>query len=375
MPETIEAPVADFSEAAIGARFNALMNPEPSPEPVVQPEPKAEPKVEQKTEEFPSEFIQGKDKPVEEEDFLTTKPKGPIKHDHFVSLQQQAAKKFEAIKAEMEEWKSKANKAPVVDPEIVSRAEKAEARAREIEEELERANVERSPKFKAEFSAKEDSIRTQIKKTGAELGLDLDTVDSLLSAQGKRRLDLIEDLDLGVTHKSHLATSLAQLDNIQSAKEQYLSQSREVLKEMTLKEQAAEDSRKALERTHETKVFNTVLETMGKTFEPFMKVEGNDGWNKSVEANTAVAKRFMDGEFTTEEFAEVVLAGVGAKTLHKMFQNARTQLIAAREELAGLKAAGTTVPNTQSQPTMDRSKMTLEESAMATFRLAQSGQL
>lgn len=374
MPETIEAPVADFSEAAIGARFNALMNPETAPEPEVKIEPKVEPKVEQKTEEFPSEFIQGKEK-VEEEDFLTTKPKGPIKHDHFVSLQQQAAKKFEAIKSEMEEWKSKAEKVPVVDPEIVSRAEKAEARAREIEEELERANVERSPKFKAEFSAKEESIRTQIKKTGAELGLDLDTVDSLLSAQGKRRLDLIEDLDLGVTHKSHLATSLAQLDGIQSAKEQYLSQSREVLKEMTLKEQAAEDSRKALERTHETKVFNTVLETMGKTFEPFMKVEGNEGWNKSVEANTVVAKRFMDGEFTTEEFAEVVLAGVGAKTLHKMFQNARNQLIAAREELAGLKAAGPTVPNTQSQPTVDRSKMSPEESAMATWRQVHNGQV
>lgn len=372
MSDLVEPPVlesADYKPEAMMARFNAMTQPmqkEEVPDVTAEvlgdpkPEPKA--KVEKPVEqEVPESVITGK-KP-EEEGWYT--PPAGLKgksHEHWEKIVNKA-KEFETKAQQLEEKL----KNPVIPDDFRSDFEATKARLAEREAELERVAVERSPKFQELFTKKEKGIKESFSSLSKDLGVDSDVAEQLLSASGKKRYEMIDDLDIPQSAKSDLTVLLRQKDELSKEKESFLSQSNEAMRAWQEEQQAQEDSRLAKLKQHEDRIFNTKLEALTKTLAPLQKI-GDEKWDAAVETNIAEAKRFFSGQITAEEAAEYAIAGATAKQVYKMFEVAQVRLQKAEEELQRLKAASPSVESPGKAKPEDDSKMTFEERAMKTFR-------
>lgn len=368
MTETQEPVVESpsYKPEAIAERFREMMNPSSEPiikeEPKVEPEPKA--KEEVKTEqEIPDSLITGKTEDPDEA-LMRETPKGPLKHENWSRLQKKA-----------QEWEAKARefeeklKNPTIPETFKNDFETTKAKLAEREAELERFAVERSPKFKELFTNKESAIKETFNATAKDLQIDEDQAQVIFNSKGKKRYELIDDLDIPQSAKSDLTVMLRQKDELGSQKESFLSKSREELNAWEESNKAESDAQLAKLKAHEDRIFESKLSELTKSLPTLQKIEGNEKWNAVVDQNIAEAKRFFSGQITAEEAADYAIAGATAKQVFKMFEVARERLQAANEELARLKAAAPTVESPENKPTpTDRSKMSVEQSALKTWQ-------
>jgi hypothetical protein len=352
----IESP--SYKDAAIMERFREMSKPaNPEPE-----KPAEAPPVEKKAEpqEIPEEVITGRQDP--EEELLTASPKGPLKHENWAKLQAKA-KEWQAKAREFEEKL----RTPTIPEDFKNDFEAAKAKLAEREAELERIAVERSPKFRELFTSKEEGLKTAFQATAKELDLDQDTADAIFNSKGKKRYELIDDLDIPQSAKADITTMLRQKDAIGSEREEFLAQSNEKLSKWNEEQKAQEDSRIAKLHEHETRIFEGKLSELTKTMPVLQKIEGNDKWNAAVDQNIAEARRFFEGRVTADEAADYAIAATVSKQVFRMFEVTRERLQAATEELNRLKAAAPSVENPGNKFVEDDSKLSFEERAKKTF--------
>lgn len=371
MPETIEPPVdqqpiaesPSYKPEHIAERFRQMMAPE-TQKPTEEPEKPVEaPPVEKKAEtpELPEEVFTGKHEDPDKA-LLEEAPKGPLKHENWAKLQ-----------AKAKEWQSKAQeleeklKNPIVPDDFKNDLEATKARLAEREAELERIAVERSPKFKELFTDKETHLRETYKSISKDLGIEEDQAEAIFNSKGKKRYELIDDLDVPQSAKADLTTMLRQKDELGTQRDNFLSKSREELHAWEESHKAENDARLAKLHEHETRIFESKLSELTKANPLLQKIEGNEKWNTVVEQNIAEAKRFFSGNITAEEAADYAIAGATAKQAFRMFEVARERLQAANEELSRLKAAAPTVEGSAGKTTVDDSKLSIEERAKKTF--------
>jgi len=371
-----------FTEAAVMERWKDGFpenkeNPE-TPSPEAKEPPKQEKKAEvteAKKGDLPDSLLgiepQKKD---EEPDLISAEPSGPLKHENYKKLQAQAKAKIEAEQArytslqkELEEIKGKFTPDYVPD-EIKTKLDTETKRRTELEERLGRIAVEHTDAFKERFTNKQNGIITSLKETGKDLGINADVIDQLLASSGKRRFDILEDVDANTTAKAYLTSLLKDHDQLQIEKSQYLDEWKVNSEKLTAKEQAEKDSELARMKDREDRAFEQATGKHRKTFALFQKIEGNEDWNAQVDAREAKAKELFNADWTPELVSEVVLAAVAAEPMYKAFETVRSQLIEARTELQKYKAAGPSAPPPGSKtPVQDDSKLTFEERAKRTF--------
>lgn len=372
------ASAASFKEADVLERYKGGFGPK---EPVVEspaapPEPPKETTPPATAEsDIPPELLGiTKETPKPEEDIFTIEPKGQLKNENYKRLQAEARTRIEAekaekaaIKKELEELRSRYTDDYV--PEKISKELEYERKTRiEREEELGRIAVERSPLFKQQFTAKQDGLFRQLQKTGEELGLHKDIAAQLIHSSATKRFELLEDLEINGAAKGYISSLLQQHDQVETDKATFLEDWKGKAEQMQRDQEAQTNAEKAKLKAYEDKVFDSTLERLSKTFAPLRKIEGNDKWNQGIDNDIAVARKFHDGEFTTEEFDEVILAGVGAKRLYSMYEKVLGMYQESAKELAGLKSASPSAPPPGSKPPIDDdSKLSFEERAKRTF--------
>lgn len=381
MPDPTEAPTiseADFSEAAIEARWSqGFEGDRHNPEPEVTPEPEGKKDAPKKDDAMvvPDQVL-GIETPKEpEEDILNETPKGPIKHEHFKKVQEKAKADIAAAKAEnerilkeYEEAKGKLN--PDYVPEKVKQEwDGTKKRVAELEEELGRVAVEKTEAFKERFTNKQIRIEKDLKKAGEELEIKGDVITGLMHATGKRRFDLIEELDITSTAKSYLTGLLKDYDLVESEKSDFMADWKGQLSKHEETQKAQADERKAKLKEHEDRTYSKILEENRNKYGFLQKVDGNDKWNAQVDAIEAEAKKIFDGEgWDAETVAQLAIAGAGAKPVYAMLDHVTGRLREALTELASLKAASPTAPPPGGKPTeIDDSKLTFEQRAKRTF--------
>lgn len=378
----VPEPVAhSFKENDVLERYKEGFAPKPEPAveaaPVVEtPKTEATPAPSAKSDDIPDEILGIAKTPVVDEldKLLTEEPKGHVKNENFKNLQAKAKARIEAeqaekaqIRKELEEVRSKLN-ADFVPEKIQKRLEQAESLLKEREEELGKLAVERSPMFKERFTKRKDSLSVQLEKTIEQLGLDKNVSKQLVHSDLKKRVEILDNLELTASGQGYITSLLQQHDQVSSEEGDFLSDWQTKKAQMEQEEAALSDAQKAKRKEMEDRTFEATREAMSKTFAPLRKIEGNDAWNAGVDEAISTAKRFYDGQFTDEQFSEIVLAGAGAKRLGAMYERLKGMYDETAKENASLKAASPSAPPPGSKPpVIDDSKLTQEERFKRTF--------
>lgn len=386
---TSQVPVPDapvqahsFKESDVLERykdgFGAKEEPTPEPEIVPETPPAATPDAKAEADPIPPELLGIEPKKEEDEltKLLAEEPKGHIKNEHFKKVQTLAAARIQAAQAEKDqlakelaEVKGRLNE-DFIPEKVRKQLEDYQVRLKEREEELGRIAVERSPAFKEKFTNRKTSLVNQLTKTAEDLGLDKSVAKQLIHADLKKRVEILDNLELSASGQSYLTSLIQQHDQVDQDEQSFLADWQTQKARMEEEEMTQSTAQKARMKEEEDRDFQKVLDEMGKSFAPIRKVEGNDAWNKQVDSIIERAKHFYDGNFSNREFAEIVVAGCGAQQLGAINARLIETNRALAEENASLKAAGPSVPPVGSKaPVQDDSKLSFEERAKRTFDL------
>lgn len=386
MTETTDAPaLPENSDAAVRARFNQSVSELPAekrgnvqiskefekaPEkPEAATEKKVEAKAETKTESaIPEEFLTDK-KDVDEWDAILKEEVKSPKSENFKRVKDVAQRKIEALLKKLTETEAKVKGDDYVPEKISKQLETLNKALQERDDLISRKYVEETPQFREKFTLREQLINKQAEKLGKQLGLEDDQIQALLTTTGKRQDDLLSEIESS-GGQSKMAALLLEKERLQSEKDDFLQNHEKTLSEWSAQEQARLDGEKARMKEYEDRVFTETLGELSKSFGPLQKIDGNEKWNSQVEADIQEAKRFMEGEFTPKEYAEIALGGVAWKRGARMLESAISELRSARAELAELKAAGPSASQAKTGDADPTAHMSADERAAYTFRQA-----
>lgn len=328
-----------------------------------------------KKDGIPDDILLGKPKAekVDEIDPFTAEPPPELKgksREHFKNLQVQSGQKIthlEAERAKLAAEIAELKKSGTIPEGITKELEQLRKEKDEINAELEILAVERSPKFKQKFVAREQSLKAQAIRALKISGADETLFDQAIAASEKRKFEILNSDELNEAQRSTLSSLLVQYDLIQDEKNSELSRSKEYVTELERERTAARDAELKEREAQETQLFETVGKRVSSEFEPFMEVEGNEAWNAQVRENREQAKRFFAGKASMEELAEIAHYGIGAKSLHKMFktlQGKYNELVATH----GKVVASNPSVNGGHQPKETPKNESVEERRMRSFR-------
>jgi len=355
-PSVISAPAEDFSAAA--AVFEDAMgrgkeSPAKAETPPAKTEAPPEPPAKQAptsdAPDIPEEILTG-EKPAAkmespEDDVLSAEPPANLSKlgaADWVKLRDAArASKLEAekLRKEIEAVKTKA---PAVDEASLNELKTYREKVAEMEQRLERADFQNSPKFQA-FIAREKTNLDNAKSYLEGTEIDASVIDRAASLAGAKRLEALKNAGLDAEQISAVVPYLANVDGIAAQKNEALANHKQLQEEWAAQEKLRAEERKVQERAADERVFREVGAKVSSEFTPFQKVEGYDKWNAQVDKLANEAKEFFSGNLPMEKVAEIAYYGVGAKTIHDMWKTQREQLKAARAEIAQLKAGQPTL--------------------------------
>jgi hypothetical protein len=398
MPDALETVInalpepVSFNENAVMDRWKDGFAPATEADPAPAEESKAEAAatpavVQEKTEDktgIPDEILgiakEAKAQDNEIDKLLSEEPKGQLKNQNYKNLQEKAKAEITrereqraTIERELAEVRGKLSE-DFIPERVRKQLEDYQAKLKERDEELGKIAVERSPMFKERFTSRINGVGNQLKKTAEELGLEPDLVPRLLASSIKRRVEILGDTDLNGAGVGLITNLLQQHDQLHAEKDEFLTDWQSKAQEMERTTREQQDAEKAKLKEYEDKRFHSVLENMSKTFAPLRKVDGHEDWNKGVDEAIGMAKKFYDGQFTDDEFAEIVLAGAGAKRQGEMFSKLKGMYEEVVKERDALKAASPSAPPVGSKTTVqDDSKLSMEERAKRTFDLMVGG--
>lgn len=389
MPDTVETPAPNLTDTPTAPELEASMStfdrhmkaagvpveaPPVTPETTPAPAPAAAPEKPTIADEdyVPAQLLQPGAKPEAkpEDDFdklISEKPQGQIKHEHFERVQTGAKKAVEQARAELAALKAELEKRGNGNSAELQKELDAIREAKsKLEEELERTALERHPKFREKYDAKEEGLRTQIERITKELGLDEDAIASAVSSSGKRRFSIMDDIEMSSTARSHLINLMADLDKTQSDKQAEIGKSRERLREWQQEQEASAKLREERERAEEDRIFNSALEQAKSKLPAFRYIDGDTKFNSGVDERIALAKRIFNGESNHQEVAELTLRGIAATVDEKIIKNQAAKITEMTDTIARLTAAS---PGTGQPPGIkpDGSNMSDIERGLSTY--------
>lgn len=332
---------------------------QPNQEPPVKPakEPEKPAKQEKQDDGAPEDILMGiqkkpekeEAKPDEDDEILERRPEGQIKHDHFAKVQETAKRRIaaereqrEALAKRVAEYEEKLSKAGMSE-EALAKAEKLAKDLAERDELLARIAFEKTPKFREQFTAREEAIQGQVAETLKDLGADADTARQLFNSSGRRRFELLDSLDIPDSAKAAISTLLVNNDQLQRDKSDAIARSRERMTEWETERQSAEKAEFEKRMSEEKRIFAEAGQEVAQEFEPFMPIEGNAKWNANVANLEKESERYLHGECDFKELSKIVRYGVGAKWQHdNLVVPLREKVKSLMAENAKLKGVGPT---------------------------------
>lgn len=310
--------------------------------PVEKKETPKEPEKKESAFDIPEELLGGKPK-AEVEDLLTAEPKGQLKNENYKKLQAHARevrdaekKRADELQKAFDEYKSKFKDGDLPEKYAKEREEYL-SRIKSHEDLIGKKYVEESQAFKDRFTNRQNNLSAQLKKAGEELGFD--SAAQLLGLPLKKRMEVLADSELSPAAVGHITSLLQQHDQIEAEKSAFLENWQTQKTELDRQEQAQADSQKAKMKEHLDRAFEKTLQDITSKFAPLKKIPGNDTWNAEIDQIVQRGREMMDGNFTDEQYSEIVLAGLGAIRQNAMYERAVQLLNETRTELASLKAA------------------------------------
>lgn len=281
---------------------------------------------------------------AEREKFIAEQTKGlsPKAADRFraqEAVKHEAVQRASKLELELKAAQEQLKKAPP--PQDNTELERLRKENEQYDEMLKKAQLAEHPKFKAHYdgqiAAEIESAKKLVAPNKAE------EVASLLglpdSRERNRRLnEIVEDMDKVEAGK--LVGAIGSIDKLQSGKAAELNNWRENIArttELSRKEQelAASARHQSVEAAFTSVATKFSNEETG--VELFRKVEGNDDWNKGVEARLENVKKLTSANLTPQDQAEMAAWAMSGAEYRKLFLSQRVLVKRLQEEVASLK--------------------------------------
>lgn len=288
---------------------------------------------------IPAEFIDKKPAEVVDEPLVADEVKQNLKgkaRESFDRLETAAKTRIEKLQQELAEARKQPTAAPAKEQEDAYKA--ALERATVLEQELERAAYERSPKFQR-FGA-EEKAELGIAKSyleGTEVNAAI--IDAATHANGPARIKLMREAGMDAETIAAVGPHLARADALRRERDASLENWRAGLTHDMEAQKAQAKQQKEAREVEERTIFKTVGDEMKATLPAFKRVDGHEKWNAMVEQNEKDAEAFFAGTKPLPELAKLAYLGVSARTTMVMNEELTRMLNEARSENVRLKAA------------------------------------
>lgn len=333
MPEeaTLEPPPTSDTDA-LKASFTAELAKAQTEAP-----PTEEKKVDapaKKVDDVPLEMLGEKKDETKEEEALPAN--APAKQ-----LRDALARRDAAIAALREEVKAaKAKPATEANPETANELKTARERAQQLEQELERAAYERSPRFRrfgVEEVAELKTAKTYLEGSDISPGI----LDAAANASGAARVKLLTDAGMDHGTLGLVGAHLARVDALRRDRDASLETWKQSLTADQEAHKAAQAQVTQRQEAEERRVFETIKTQFIEKIPAFTKSKekGFDAWDAQVAENLKAVDDFAFGRKPLAEIMELGFRGIAQKATEQINVKLSSRVTELESELTKLRAA------------------------------------
>lgn len=353
-PETLSFDPNEVFRSVFAGESEPAVTPEPSPE--LTPTPKAEPVPETpaapvesepapKAEPIPESVFGDQNPPVEttipeEVTKLPEEVKSKKGQDRWHELTKRGKEALErALTAEKKiiELEAKRGETPA---EAQARIEQAEARAIELSAIIERLDVTQHPQFKAQFELPRQHMMATAKGLLESVGAESNAFEKAMGLSGKARIDAIDALTDTIesrTVQNSVATLVANIDQLDQAREGVLANAHTLAQQQRQQQQAnMHRQMQATEQQMLSMVDNSAeylasqqgFEVLRESKEP-----GFEAWNTQREQIITTARELMTKTTDPAQIAAASVLASAAPVYRKLAHTYRERALAAEAKL------------------------------------------
>lgn len=261
--------------------------------------PEQKPSVEPKAPPADTPAVKPEEKPAtDEEEPVPAIIKSKKAADEFRTLQRNLKAQIRAkeqqilgLRAQVEQAKH-APLTPQADPKEL---EQLKAEREQLIEQIERANLESSPRFKGRFEKMFSEIEAMAKDAAGEQGDE--AVALMKMPQSKYRKDRLNQMvaEMAPADQTALVLAFSRMDQAKAERDNALSNHREYLQQIQAEEIAKESERETLEKAKREYIIKQVLE-VANDFEAFKPIEGDEEHNAEADEYRREIAAFINGE-------------------------------------------------------------------------------
>lgn len=385
MPETLTAPSANSAPPQIQSRNNVKINPELGAKFRAAADPDNTTGRNKKPE------VVNKEVPANEPIKATPKPavdtKSPVveKKAEVADLKgdpsEGFSKQIEKVadkETNLANLRKKAEEAEV-------RATQLEARAKELEgkvpldydqikadretliKEIERVNVEKSPRFQEKYDKPIQATLTTIRKTLANTDSNPDEFSQIVQMpESKERTKKLSEMLEGLDRVSEgkVTTAIAEFDRLREGRQSEIANPSQTFQQI----QQENELRSKQQKESSAKLMQDTIKNARDKIAWFKPIEGNEAWNQKIDNIEKRSWSFWTENHPPEQLAELTLAGAMAPVYAEALAHSYKEVERLQEELAQYKQA--TPANGAGNSTSTGTKGDKPIGALAAFRTA-----
>jgi hypothetical protein len=183
---------------------------------------------------------------------------------------------------------------------------------------IEQTAIERSSMFKEKVLDQEEAVRTRLAKEVEGTSVTPNDVARLINGDTAAREEILEGHNLSAYRKAKVIDWLGNWDKIQEDKNALLANGRQSREEYLRRQKADEDARKAQFIRESTQSFEDEMTTFAPTLEPYQRIEGNQGWNQTVDLIKTYARKIFNGNVDRQALAQVAILAPAAAVYQKV---------------------------------------------------------
>lgn len=261
----------------------------------------------------------------------------PEQATHFKQLKEKAKSTISKLLEENATLKSRPAEAVDVKP-YEEKLTAAEQRIAEKEAEIERIAFEQSPKYQAFLSKEQvnvDAAKSYLEGTD----IDPDVIERAAKATGAKRLNVLREAGLDAEIIAAVSPHLSTIDGVRAERNAALENRKTIQAQWESEQRTAHETQTAQQKAAQDRVYTDTLNRLMQEVPTLKKVDGNEAWNKQIDADIARGKDAFGGSKSLEELAELAALGAHARSIISANKTLSEKLNTALAQLAKLTAA------------------------------------
>lgn len=228
----------------------------------------------------------------------------------------------------------------------VPQVQQLQEQLRQAQSVVERIAIERSPLFKSKVTDQEDLLRARLGKIVDGTGITAAEADTMLRGDLNTRERLLEARQMSAFRRQQVSDILSQWDRVEEERERMTTRGKETLTEFLREQQVAQEAARAKYIRESGQIFDDQMTLVAKKILVYNPIEGNEGWNKSLNDLKTTARRLYDGNVSREIVAQAAILAPAAVMLQNLLSEAHKQIDELKTQVEKYKGTQPAVRDT-----------------------------